>query len=132
MIFGHDPLEAAGILVVILGTIAVGWAVWRAKSAEVGAAAADTWKLLAEGYQEKLEQRDEQIVQLRVDHAAETEGLRTEIAELRRRINDLQSRDQRSVLEWGRQHEANAAERHTRLLDVLVEIRDTLKEGATP
>lgn len=129
-IFGHDPLQAVLLIVGIVSALTVGWAVWRAKSAEVAAAAIETWKQLAEGYQERLEQRDTQIAELKAQHAAETAQLQAQLDELRRRLDVAESRDQTAVLEVIRAHEATAAERHAKTIDVLIEIRDTLQEAA--
>lgn len=133
-VFGHDPLEATLLLVGIVSALAVGWAVWRAKSAEVAAAAVDTWRELAQGYQEKLEQRERDLADLKVQHAAETATLESQIDELRRQVEQLReqvrSSDQTAVLELIRAHEVTASERHVKTLDVLVEIRDELRKAA--
>lgn len=108
-LFGHDPLETAGILVVIVSAIVVGWAVWRSKTAEVAAAAVDTWKELAQGYQEKLEQRDTQIAEMKQAHATESATRDAQIEDLRRQIakleEELLTRDQTAVLAAVRSHD---------------------------
>ena len=141
-LFGHDPLEAAGILVVIASAIVVGWAVWRSKTAEVAAAAVDTWKELAQGYQEKLEQRDQQIADMKEQHAAESATRRAEIEDLRRQIakleEDLSARDQTAVLTELRSHEMHAQKRrdeqkaeHTEAMSVFRAIADTQQKILT-
>src|SRR5574337_496620 len=149
-IFSHDPLEATVLVATLVGIIAVGWAVWRAKTAEVAKAGIETWKAIAEGYQEKLEQRDSQITELRAQHAAETATLTAQIDELRRQVDQLRERDQTAVLAALRAHEATVAEIHAAMLSwqvghdeaaerrasssltVLEQIRDAItQEGAT-
>lgn len=129
-VFGHDPLETLLLLAGIFGALAVGWSVWRAKSAEIAAAASESWESLARAYQEKLEQRDQAISDMKAQHAAETAELRAQVEELRRQVDVLRERDQTAVLELLRSHETTAAERHVKQLEVLVEIRDALVQAA--
>ena len=54
------------------------------------------------------------------------------ISKLEAKVVELEKRDQAAVLRSIEQHETKADARHAKTLDVLVEIRDTLQEGATP
>ncbi|MEK9809928.1 MAG: hypothetical protein VW362_05740 [Candidatus Nanopelagicales bacterium] len=54
------------------------------------------------------------------------------IRTLEQKVVELEKRDQAAVLRAIEQHETKADARHAKTLDVLVEIRDTLQEGATP
>lgn len=148
-IFSHDPLEASVLIASLAGILAVGWAVWRSKAAEVAKAGIETWRTIAEGYQERLEQRDSQITELRAQHAAETATLTAQIDELRRQVDQLRERDQTAVLAALQTHEATVAEIHAAMLSwqvghdeaaerrasssltVLEQIRDAIQEGAT-
>lgn len=119
-----QALSLIAAIAVLLTGVLVGILAWRSKAVEL-------WKSVAEGYQEKLEQRDDQLADMKSAHAAETAELRAQIDELRRQVEQLRARDQTAVLELIRAHETTAAERHTKTLDVLVEIRDTLKERSS-
>ena len=54
-----------------------------------------------------------------------------QIATLEAQVNELQKRDQAAVLKAIETHEARADSRHARTLEVLTDIRDTLKTSST-
>lgn len=53
------------------------------------------------------------------------------IRTLEQKVVELEKRDQAAVLRALEQHDVKADGRHARTLDVLTEIRDTLKKGAS-
>ena len=73
---------------------------------------------------EDLVRRNQELEQTVARHEDKIQALETKVIE-------LEKRDQAAVLRAIEQHETKADARHAKTLDVLVEIRDTLKEGAT-
>lgn len=72
---------------------------------------------------EDLVRRNGELEQTVARHEAE-------LARLKAQVADLERTNQAAVLTEIRKHEVNAADRHTRSLEVLTDIRDTLKATA--
>ena len=108
----REVLDIAAIVLALLATIAGGWFVVRSK-------AADVWRSVAEAYQEKLEEREQMISELK-----------ERVGTLSAKVADLEKRDQEAVLNVLEKHEQRAQDRHDAQL-VLLERMATALEGAS-
>lgn len=107
----RETLDIAAIILALLATVAGGWFVVRSKAAEV-------WKDVAEARQEKIEEYQHMIAELR-----------ERVGTLSAKVADLEKRDQEAVLNVLEKHERRAQERHDAQLAALERIAHAI-EGA--
>jgi hypothetical protein len=109
-------VEAADVLAIagIISAVIIGWVYARG-------GAAKAWREVAESRAVKIEEQEQMIAELR-ERLSRLEAL----------VERLRETDQAAVLQWGNEHERNAAARHRTLVGVLEQIRDKLGEGKAP
>lgn len=133
-------LQALIAFAALFAVASTGFFVWKTKSADVQAKAVDAWRSLADGYQEKLENRDKDIADMRELHAGVVAELRAQIEQLRGQIEELKKRDQEAVLIALQSHEVgaelrarsieeNAQRRHDEAITHLARIASAIEGG---
>ena len=109
----RETLDIAAIILALLATVAGGWFVVRSKAAEV-------WKDVAEARQEKLDEYQLLIAELK-----------ERVVTLSAKVADLEKRDQEAVLNVLERHERRAQERHDAQLAALERIAHAIEGGVT-